>query len=278
MTKLKRLLALFMAMLMLVGCSATTDYEAQILSSAESVLNDWGYIPNRTYSVNFDGSIYTVDINGSQHQISSPKNTTSAPLEITGPKQELTADIERILNSSKDLVCSYVEASKILENKSGIIEYISNIPAYLVEMEDVALYQFDTIYINSTNTEVVCEWMIVHELVHALADFTNGSIENERYPFNLFNEVITDIITSSMNPSIAKGTYSGYAVYHDIGYAFIGCFAEDALYSYFYGYDTLLLELGAELDFFVFSLENMEYNEVAFVCVNNSINHWQENR
>lgn len=279
MNKLKRLIPLFLAILMLVGCSTTTNkYDTQILNTAEKVINQWGYIPNRTYSVDFDGSIYTVDINGSEQQIRIPENTDKSK-KIEGStlaKEELDPDLARLVKDSKDMVSSYVEASDILENKPDIVNYISNMPTYVVEMEYVAMYDAGALYINTNHTQDASEWMIVHELVHGICEFTNGGIENERYPYNLFNEVMTDIITASMNPSLAKGTMSGYAIYHEIGYAFIGCFGEKALTSYFYGYDSLVEELGYELDFFVFSMENMEKNEIALICVNNAINHWQE--
>lgn len=279
MKKLKRLVYIFLAILLLVGCSTTTNsYDAQILNTAKEVINQWGYIPNRTYSVDFDGSIYTVDINGSEQQILIPENSAESK-KVDGStlaKEEPDAKLARIVEDSKKLVSSYIEASDILKNKPDIVNYVSNIPTYVVEMEYVAMYDAGALYINTNHTHEASEWMIVHELVHAICEFTNGGIENERYPYNLFNEVMTDIITASMNPSSADGTMSGYAIYHEIGYAFIGCFGEKALSSYFYGYDSLVEELGYELDFFVFSMENMEKNEIALICVNNSINHWQE--
>ena len=280
MTKLKRLILIFVPMLLFSGCRNTTSYDVLILDNAKEVIEQWGYIPNRTYSVDFDGSIYTVDINGNQQQIMVPEsNENSGKIEAKNlVKEEISTELAAIVEESKELVYSYIETSEILQNKPDIVNYISDMQAYIVEMDDVAMYEDGAVYISKQYTYAASEWMIVHELIHAVCDFTNGGVENQRYPYNLFNEVMTDIITSSMNPSSAEGTMSGYVMYYDIGYAFIGCFGEKALSSYFYGYDSLVEELGDELDLFVFSMENMEKNEIALICVNNSINHWQENR
>lgn len=276
-----RLFTVFiMITLFLCGCSnsTTTNYDGAILQLAEQQINQFGYVPNRTYSVDYaDNGLYVVDINGTEYQIQIPSPSNSDKIVVmTG--DELGTKEQKIWQNSKELIYSYIDSSNILQDKDEIKDFISNISAYIAEIDVPALYEDGKFFIGRNYVDATCEWMICHELVHAIADFTNGGVENERYAYNLFNEVMTDIITASMNPKLEEGVMSVYMDYSSIGYSFIGCFGEDALESYFYGYSDIIEIIGNEheLDFFVLSLDNAYSNEFAMICINNSINHWYE--
>lgn len=279
-----RLLAVFFIITLFVcGCgsntTSTTTYDDTILQMAQEHIEQWRYIPDRIYSVAYDAEteIYTIDVNGVKQQVIFPSSADSNKIEaITGDR--LSRKEQKILDSSKELIYSYVDESNILQNKDEIKNFISEIPAYVIDMEYPALYFNGKLFFGINYIDVICEWIAVHELVHALADFTNNGIENERYAYNVFNEVMTDIITSSMNPKLAEGIQSGYINYYPEIYTYIGCFEEEAIKAYFYGYSKIIETIGNEheLDFFVLSLENIYANELALICVNNSLSHWQE--
>lgn len=280
LTRLFTVLIIVTLLLSACGNSTTKNYDDLILQRAEEQLSTLPYVSGRTFSVEYSAvsDLYTVDINGTELKFNRPlKSSNSNKLEpSTG--EELSKKEQKIVDSSKKLICSYIDNSNILQNKEAIKQFVNDIPTYVIDMDDGALYFNGKLFISIHSLDVICEWMITHELVHALADFTNGGVENEKYAYFIFNEALTDIITASMNPKIPNDALSGYINFHPVLYSYIGCFGEDAINAYFYGYESLIEKIGNkhELDFFVFSVENLNTNEYALVCINNSINHWRE--
>ena len=99
-------------------------------------------------------------------------------------------------------------------------------------------------------------------------------IENEEYAFNLFNEVLTDMITSTINPQIDKNIQSGYYLYYDLLYPYINLFGKDAIDAYFYGYDNIYKQIEKEeFEFFVILIENFG-EESSDVYYNNLMYKW----
>lgn len=265
------------------GCATTTkgfpaiNYDSKLVESGKQAINDWGVVQGRTYSVTFKDGIYTADINGDIQKVKLPDNNKEEEVSITFT-EDANSKVQKIVNLSMARITAYVKGSEILKDKEQILQKLGKIETKIAKMDDTpALYKEGTMYIGRSYLDIVCEWMICHELIHAIADITNGGVENESYAYYQFNEGLTDMITYTLNPEIPEGYISGYAQYYDFIDLYVGCFGEDAIKAYFYGYDELWKTVGrAEFDFWVYSLENIYNNEVAMVSVNNFLNKWAQ--
>ena len=289
MKKLKRLFVIVTSMLMILsGCSnATNNYDSITLKNAANVTAESGFdfVSNpfandsRHFTVTKDSdSKFSVDVNGEKMIIQVPSEQSSSEYV---PTNESVSKQIKIVSKSKKLVYQYIDTSTILKDKKDIKKYIENLntkEADFTDDEGVGAYfsyADSCIYINRNNSEAICEWMIVHELIHAMSFYThNCSIENEEYAFNLFNEILTDIITSSINPKMNRGILSGYSVYYNLLYPYINLFGENAIEAYFYGYNTIYTQIEKdEFEFFVIVIENYGV-ENSDVYYNNLIYKW----
>lgn len=192
---------------------------------------------------------------------------------------------ENIIQSSRDLVCKYIQDSSVLTDKEQLIEQVQSIPFYmytetyhpeLLEVIDSpAVYMGVGIYCNASYSEFFCEYMFVHELIHHLRYLTSGEkISNEMYFATAIDETIADIITFTINPKMFHNREytSGYTVYFTPIYSYLSIFKEDALKAYFYGYDDFFESYGGstfktEHDAFVVILDSYDsYYRTPMVC------------
>ncbi len=290
MKKLKRLFIIVMSMLMILsGCSnATNNYDSITLENAVKVTAESGFdlgsnpfVSDSRYFIvtkNSD-STFSVDANGKRMIIQVPSEQSSSEYVPTNVSD--VSKYMKIVAKSKKLVYQYIDTSTILKDKEDVKKYIENLDTKegsFTDDEGVGAYfsyADSCIYINRNNSEAICEWMIVHELIHAISFYThNCSIENEEYAFNLFNEILTDIITSSINPEIDRTIQSGYSVYYNLLYPYINLFGENAIEAYFYGYNTIYKQIEKdEFEFFVIVIENYGA-ENSDVYYNNLIYKW----
>ena len=82
-------------------------------------------------------------------------------------------------------------------------------------------------------------------------------IEKETYAFDLFNEVITDLVTATMKPKIVNNALSGYSLYYDLLSPYLNLFGIESIEAYYYGYDSIYKKIGKdEFDFFVLVIQN----------------------
>lgn len=262
----------------LSGCGKTEskkiDYDTSLINLGKEAIEEFGPIYVRTYDVTFDGGIYTANINGTIQQVQIVDNE---PEHITYKTLARVTDrkILSIVEGAKKLIVSYINNSEILVDKEQLIESINNVKVMFTDANLVAEYKNGTVFINAKNAKDVCEWMVTHELVHYLCELTNGSVENEMFPYSLFTEVMTDLITLSMNPKINKDIVSGYSDYYFMVLPYIGVVEKDALGAYFYGYDWMSDKVDRnEFDLYVLSMDRVEVSEVAMVIVSNSVNKW----
>ena len=275
MKKLKNFFIVVISMLMvLTGCSNTVEknYDSITLENATKATAESGFDFDSNPFV--DGSRYFtvtrnsknefgVDVNGTEMIIQFPSNASSSEY-LPSDVIELSSESAKIVTKSKELVYQYIDASTILKDKEAIKNYINSLnakEAIFADDDSVGAYfsyTDDCIYINKDNSEFICEWMIVHELIHAVSYYThNCSIENEEYAFNLFNEILTDIITSSINPKTHSKIQSGYSLYYDLLYPYINLVGQSAIEAYFYGYEIIYNQIKTEeFEFFVIVIEN----------------------
>ena len=292
----KIFITLLFVIVLLAGCSTssnsstTQDYDKITLKDAKSFANVSGFSDktqnefvngNRIFEVTINSKgEYILNVNGTEMRVQIPKKSDPEaykPLEISDVRQKYN----KIISSSINLISRYIEGSTILTDKDEIKKYVSSIAvkeAIFTEESDVGAYfspTDDTLYINKNNVSCICEWMIVHEYVHAVCYCTHGfNIEKEEYAYNLFNEVMTDLIVNSLNPKMVKGALSSYTGYYTLVYPYIHIFGKDALKAYFYGYEFIYKKVPInELNFLVVILENWG-SENASVYYNNIIYKW----
>ena len=273
------LLLVVVTLFTLSGCSSDkrnfkANYDGELIEFSELMLQAWGIVTDRTYEVEYKDGVYEANINGNIQKIQVVENEPES-ISYTWVEDVNDADVLKVFKSAKELVIDYIQKSTVLVQKDTLIKEIVEIPIKYTDADLVAEYRNYVVYVNPGYRNDVSEWMIVHELVHFLCEITNGGIYREEYPYELFNEVMTDVIAASMGPEIQDDLMSGYTMYFDFIYAYIGCFKEEAIKAYFYGYDRIFDYVGKdEFDLFVKSFDQVETNEIALVIINNSINKW----
>lgn len=278
MKKVLTFVIVLIVLLALSGCKESS-YESNLLDMGTEYLadfrNELSYAGERTYGVTYNQGTYTIDLNGEEYKVQNSGLGVENVI-LTNEEDCTSRKILDLVDQSKSLVEDYIKGSSVLRDKEELISGIQDIKTKMADIKGApAMYQDGNIYISRDSEDVVCEWMIVHELVHGLAVITNGGVENEPYPYSLFNEVITDVITKAMKPEIMSGILSGYIDYHEIALTYIGVFQEEAIKAYFYGYDSIWKEKGKdEVDLFVLSIDNYDSTILAQVCVNNSLLKW----
>ena len=294
----KALLMAFVTLIMfmsisLTGCSnkSVSLYDAEILDTAKEVTSLLRFnlksenpflTTNRQFTVeknDEDGRFY-IDVNGTNMIIENSNNKEEGAFVPKNIK-EISMECWKTVISSKKKILKYIEDSTVLKDKQGIKKYIENLPvkyaSYTGDMETGAYFSDadSVVYVNENVKDYVCEWMIVHEYVHAISFYTHGKIfKNEEFCYNMFNEIITDIITSSLNPKLSEEVMSGYAFMYYLVYPYINLVAEEAINAYFYGYDNIYKKINNdEFEFFVIVIENIEEDN-AEVYYNNLIYKW----
>lgn len=276
-----------------------SSYDSQIVNMADSYVNTSTSYSNtdlnpfikgnggRYFNVNEpETDHFEVDVNGTPMTVIISKNDS---VEQYKPQNiaELDSDnaISNIIESSRKKVDDYIESSSILIDKDEIKNYIDSLSIKTADFTDDsavgAYFSADdsAIYVNSKNSEYVCEWMVCHEYLHAAAFFTHdeNNLDSIVYSYSMYNEVLADLITCSMDPEINGSVESYYKAYYALIYPVIDIFEEEAIESYFYGYDSIYQKTSkAEFDFFVAVFENIgEENSIAYY--NNLVLKWYAN-
>lgn len=258
--------------LLLTGCSNSTEgnYDNIIIENAKNAtLTKSGFDFNNNpfliegfyFNVKEDknNEEFIVDVNGTEMIVQVPINETSSE-HYSNPKS-LSEKSEKVVNESKELVFNYIDSSSILKDKDNIKNYINSLDIKEADFEEIFddgagacfYYKDNAIYINQKYSEMISEWMCVHEFIHAICYYThNLNIENETYANSIFNETMTDIITSALNPNLKAGIKSSYSNYYNFIYPYINLFGETAIEAYFYGYDEIYKEIGEDkFNFFI---------------------------
>ncbi len=164
---------------------------------------------------------------------------------------------EKIIQSSRDLVCKFIQDSSVLTNKEWLIERIQTLPFYKYSdsthpeiisiMKAPGAHMISGIYCYDKFSKYYCEYFFVHELFHHLRYLTSGeSLTTTLYYATQFVEAMTDIMTQTMNPKFINDPnyVSGYADYYGPIYTYLSIFEEEALNAYFYGYDEFFAQGG----------------------------------
>ncbi len=225
---------------------------------------------------------FEVDVNEVQMTVLISDKDNIEPYQPQNIKPLSSDKIADIIESSIKKVNDYIDTSSVLADKDNIKNYISTLSiktADFTDDPDVGAYfsaKDSTIYINNENSDCICEWMVCHELIHSIAFYTHNvdNLADIPYAYSMFNEIMADLITYSINPDINESIESYYKGYYNLLYPYINIFGVDSINAYFYGYDTLYSKVGKpEFDFFVVVVENIsEENSEAYY--NNLILKW----
>ena len=261
------------------------SYDKELINLGEEELCFFEAVPGRTYSVSFKNTRYTANINGDVQYIELVEPTELEPLAEDTGRDVTNRTLMSMANRAKGIVVDYIRKSTILRDKEYLIEKIMEAPVrYGKDSSEscMAFYRDETIFVNkNANQNDVCEWLFVHELVHYLCELTHGGAGNEDYPFSLFVETMTDLITMSMDPWIWDNIMSAYSDYYQWVLPYVGQFGEDAIKAYFYGHEEIWKKVGKDkFDLYVFSIEhaydvmNVFDVPVPWVLINNTINEW----
>lgn len=225
---------------------------------------------------------FEVDVNGVQMTVIISDKNNIEPYQPQNIKPLSSDKIADIIESSIKKVNDYIDTSSVLTDKDNIKNYISTLSIKTADFTDdtgVGAYfsaKDSTIYINNENSDCICEWMVCHELIHSIAFYTHNvdNLADIPYAYSMFNEIMADLITYSINPDIKESIESYYKGYYNLLYPYIDIFGVDSINAYFYGYDTIYSKVEkAEFNFFVAVIENIsEENSVAYY--NNLILKW----
>ena len=272
---------------------AISTYDSQIVNTSNEYANLTTYSKtdmNPFISAN-GGRYFTVkepeknhfeiDVNETQMTVLiSDKDTV--PYKPQNISELDSKNIIDIVESSREKVENYVNESSILKDKEDIKDYILSIGLKEADFTDelnVGAYfsaSDSVIYVNRDNSKYICEWLVCHEYMHAVSFYTHNEtdLDNIPYAYSLYNEVLTDMLTCSLNPEINESIESYYKGYYSLMYPYINIFDIDAINAYFYGYDTIYGKVTKpEFDFFVAVIENFdEQNSEAYY--NNLIFKW----
>ena len=175
---------------------------------------------------------------------------------------EFTEREEKIIQSSRDIVCKYIQDSSVLTNKEWLIEKIQTLPFYkysdsthpeiISVMKAPGAHMIYGIYCYDEFSQYYCEYFFVHELFHHLRYLTSGeSLTTTLYYATPFVEAMTDIMTHTMNPKFFNDPNyaSGYVDFYGPIYTYLSIFEEEALEAYFYGYDEFFANGGNTFKF-----------------------------
>lgn len=271
---------------------ASATYDSQILTRAKARTNNVGLDfaqnpfkdPNYSFEVEptdralEDGIEAEVLVKygnvRSYEQILPTSEEAYTPVDVIDVSDEFAP----LIKSSKQKICDYINKSNVLKDKEYLKDRIQGTEfkgATYGADQTVGAYfspEDGNIYINkNTQKEAICEWMFVHELVHALDYYTHGcDVKSEKYTYTKLDETITDLITESLDPKKPENGYmSGYRPYYEIVSPYINLMGEKALNAYFYSYDEVEAELGAEeFRLYVCIIENFEPGLPEFYLAN----------
>lgn len=291
MKRVKGVFCILLAMIMLLaGCSETENFDDSILNDAAEITSALGYDnerenpfinSSRSFQVDkVSENEFHIDVNGTSMTVKLVDEENSS-FDLTDIK-DIESKYDTMYSASKELVYKYIEESSILLNKEEIKEYLAGLQlkeAVFTDNNDAAAYfsyEDSTVYINTDNSAYVCEWLLVHELIHAIAFCTHEKdIANEEYPYGVFNEVLTDIITASLTPEIDSSIQSGYSAYYFLIYPYINLVGEEAINAYFYGYEHIYEKINQdEFDFWVTTVLENYGAENSEAYYNNLILKW----
>lgn len=285
-------LAMVMILATLTGCTIRSSYDERIIKSAERTWENLGYAsvenPFKTGDRSFEvkeekEGKFEVEIDGTRAII---LNEGKVQRGEYSPKSIKTLDKREksLYESSKEKVVEYIESSEILENKEELKSFLDKVTIRMAtysEDELVGAYydsEGNTIYVNESSKEHVCEWMFTHELIHALAYKTHGESEYT-YMYTQFTEVMTDIITSSLDPELLEDelVISGYVPQYWLVYPIFTIFQDEALKGYWYGWEKFFIDEKLdkdEFDLYVLVVANygQENSEAYF---NNLLLKWE---
>lgn len=290
----KKIVASIMVWLMTVTMLLTPAYAISIpykdsflLEAGERYLKtNYDQFHTRSFSVEeSEGGMLKVDVDGHGVYYIEKMNTKSMPSEFIIEGESFSTKEEKTIISGKEKVVSFIQNTSFVEeaDKEELIYKIENTTFHLAEFGDndkwaVAIYKEGKVYVNKRDYSIT-EWLVVHELIHALKDYLDGEcwLETGR-----FIEGMTDVITAEIIGDPFKKLKSGYVFFHQFAYSYIGVFGFEGVKSFLYGTLDEELEIPRkEYELFIYCINNANDEEYGTLCqylVYNCLENWRMNR
>ena len=268
--------------------AVNTPYDELIFEWGVDLIADFENSPNWVYDISKEGDLFVVNVNGDIDLV-VPDDENDTNIII---KNEKSLNNDRVLlnllKRAKEKVCSYIDASNILQHKGTLKHNIEQISIVSADVENEynhsVICKNRKLYVPSENKISICEWDLVHALIHALADYTNGGMQE--YCSSIFDEAMTDIIVCSISPYMSESYVNHYMMYYTNILEYVGIFREEAINAYFYGYNNLYDKYDqiekTDFDLFVYCFDRYYQNDknsnmlLSQMVVNNSLLEWWE--
>ena len=210
MKKLRKLFCVMVSALAIVstvscvyaGTGSLSTYDSQVVNMANTYVDSsttYGNMDLNPFIKSNGGRYFTVNEIETDH---FDVNVNGVPITvIISPsdsveqyKPQNVTDLDdnaiiNIIESSRKKVDNYIETSSILIDKNNIENYINSLSIKAADFTDDsavgAYFSADdsVIYVNNEISEYVCEWMVCHEYIHAIAYFTHGEINLDEVPY-----------------------------------------------------------------------------------------------
>lgn len=255
---MKNIFYVIMAMLVSVacfcGCGETVTTEDNIDNALEEY---YRYIITPMFEAPSidEVSNITIESRTNDYIVKDKDITIPVPKLQSGKKishgeevLEVSKD-DNIIQAALGNILRFIDDMSIIEDKDSVKSHIESVKFYKVkfdfdrgnEGELFALYDEPdhAVYISSDLSEEMYqemgEYVITHELMHAVCSFTNGGDAKKRFCTGFWDEAQTEVFVANI-PGIKKS--AEYMLYDPLIAYTMYAIKPELMKAYFYGYDS----------------------------------------
>ena len=172
------LLVITVSLVFKLSLPKDTNYNEKLIKYAldslkgKQIYDDFFEVTKNPSSYNITLNDKKITINVINKKNSNTSSSYESPVEIS------SNSVLKLISKSKKTVCNYIANSpNIFNNQEDAIKYIESLPFLQCKINienTLAFYEKGTIFIKENSEKQLCEWILVHELIHALSDFCQG--------------------------------------------------------------------------------------------------------
>lgn len=217
-------------------------------------------------------------------------NTIAKLYNLENISSETFSESElKMIDKNRNIVLNFIDETSFIDekDKESLKNYIKSIKFVLSDLGD----HYDAIYDHQgyviVNTEHKnrlnswskwSEWMVVHELIHAVNDFLAGDRWLET---GTFVESMTDVLVASILQSELEASFSTYYHNHDFAYMYIRIYGVAGIKAFLYCDYSLISVPEEELELFIYALncvDDEESGEAAFFIAKEVLLKWRDEK